>query len=431
MTEKIYSFGLGDEHMEISLPTEKVIYEIEGRPAQAITNVKKAVQEVLRNPIGTPALTEIVNKGDKVCIIVSDITRAWVKFDQFLPILLDELNAGGVSDKDICIVISLGTHRPHTKAEDELVCGKEVCNRVKIYQPDHLDDEQLVYLGETKRKTPVYLNKHVVNADKVIITGGIVYHLMGGFGGGRKSIMPGVSGDKTIQTNHCLALHEIVGQGCNPLCKSGNITDNPLHDDMTEAAAFAKPAFLLNAVFTPEGDFAEFFAGHWIKAWEAGCKKVAEIYGIPIGQQADLVIASAGGFPKDINLYQGSKTLVNAYLAAKQGGVIICFLECRDIYEPAEFSGWFDNTDMLEFEKKLRQGFTIPGFIAYKIASSARQFTVIVVTKEENREFIQRAGMIPATNADEAMSIAKEKLGAKDYDIIVMGHGANTVPLMG
>lgn len=430
MATKTINFGFGDTAFAVTLPQEKIIYEIEGKPAQAIINIPEAIQEALRNPIGSAPLQEIVKQGDQVVLVVSDITRGWIQSSVFLPILLNELNAAGIPDKDIAIVIALGSHRPHTEQENLAVCGEEVCRRVTIHMHNSLDESQLVYMGTTKRGTPAYINKYVANADKVILTGGIVFHLLGGFGGGRKSIMPGVSGNVTIQTNHSLALNAQVGHGANPACMSDKLMGNPFHEDMTEVAAFVNPAFLFNAVYTPEGKFAQFFAGHWLKAWEAGCKKVEEIYGIPITQQADLVIASAGGFPKDINLYQGSKTIDNAYLAVKPGGVMLLFMECRDIAEPAEFSDWFRFKDSLEFEKAVRANFTIPGFIAFKLSEIAKTNTVIVVTKPENADFIRKTGYIPATSADEALALAKKALGKEEFTITCMTHAANTAPLL-
>ncbi len=430
MADKLFEFGFGKEKLKLSLPAEKILNEIEGRPAQAITDVPAAVREALRNPIDSAPLADIVKAGDKVGIVVSDITRGWIKSYQFLPTLVDELNLAGIPDEDIFIMISLGTHRKHTPEEDVAVCGKEICDRIAVYQHDGLDEDNLVYLGTTSRGTEAYINKKIVEADKVILTGGIVFHLMAGFGGGRKSIMPGVSGDKTIQGNHSIALHDEVGMGSNPLCASGKLEGNPLHDDMTEVAAMVKPDFLLNGVYTPEGDFYKIFAGHWYTAWEQGCQAVLDIYGIPIEEQADVVIASAGGFPKDINLYQGSKTIDNAFMAAKPGGIIVCILECPDIYEPPVFSSWFKYTDILEFENAVRADFSIPAFIAFKCADIAKKLTAIVVTKPENADFIKRTGMIPVTTLEEAWQLVENKMQGQEYKITIMAHAANTVPLL-
>ncbi|HWR06148.1 nickel-dependent lactate racemase [Sporomusa sp.] len=428
MPDKRFDLKYGNGAMELVLPAEKIINEVYGRPCETITDVPGAVREALRNPIGTPQLKDIVKAGDTVAIMVSDITRAWVKFDQFLPVLLDELNNAGIPDRDIFIKIAIGAHRLNTPEEFAAICGKQVCDRVEVTNHDcHNDD--LVYTGTTKRGVACYINKRVAEAKK-ILTGGIVHHLMAGYGGGRKSILPGISGFKTIQGNHLLCMNKVVGQGLNPNTVSGVLDINEMNEDMVEQAALAKPDFLLNAVFSPEGNFVQFVAGHWHDAWLAGVKLVEEIYGVPVSAKADLVVASAGGFPKDINLYQGLKTIDNAYLAVKTGGVIICFMELQDIMEPPEFAGWFKYKTALEHEMALRKHFTIPGYLAYKLADIARQGPLIIVTKPENADFVQNAGMIAATTTDEAFAIAKEKIDREDFTITVMPVAANTVPIV-
>ncbi|HWR42372.1 nickel-dependent lactate racemase [Sporomusa sp.] len=428
---KEFVLGLGDSQVKLALPEEQVIEVVEGKHADAITDVPAAVKAAVNSPIDSPPLNEVVKAGDTVAIIASDITRQWIKYDQFLPTLLNELNAAGVADSNIKLVVSLGAHRHHTDKENILVYGQEVVSRIQIEQSYAPASEDFVLVGKTSRGVETYINKHVVNADKVILTGGIVYHLMAGFGGGRKAIMPGVAGYSSIQGNHSFCLHDVVGQGISPSCISGKLEGNNMHEDMTEMAAMVKPAFLLNAVFTPEGKFARFVAGHWYNAWLEGCKTVEEIFGVPISAKADLVIASAGGFPKDINLYQGSKTTDNAYMAVKEdGGVIIILLECRDIMEPPDFSGWFNYESLYDREVALRKAFTVPGFIALKTGLMASKVPFIIVTLPENKDFIEKAGLIAATTIEEAMAIAEQKLGRKDYTITVMPHAANTVPLL-
>jgi nickel-dependent lactate racemase len=429
MNMKKYQFGFGESNMELSLPAERVLYDIKGTPAEAVADVPAAVRAALRNPIGALPLSQTVKAGDKVVITVGDITRTWIKHDQFLPTLLSELNESGIPDQDISIVVTLGAHRPLTQAENILVCGEEVCHRIKVYQHDCKDKANLVQLGTTSGGVPIIVNRRVAEADKVILTSGIVYHLMAGFGGGRKAVMPGVSAYESIQGNHTFCLHKEIGKGLNANGVSGRLIGNEMNEDMVQHAAALNPAFLLNAVFTPQGNFASFFAGHWHEAWLAGCREVERIYGIAIEQQADLTIASAGGFPRDINLYQGSKTIDNVFMATRPGGVAICFLECRDIKEPPDFSDWFKYSNKYDREIALRAGFTVPGFIALKFAYIAETISLIIVTKPENADFIRATGMIPATSAEQAMQIAREKLGKEDFTITVMTEAATTVPL--
>ena len=93
MATKTINFGFGDKSIPVTLPAEKIIYEIEGKPAPAITNIAEAVQTALRSPIDSPPLQEVVKKGDKVVVVVSDITRGWIQSHAFLPVVLNELNA--------------------------------------------------------------------------------------------------------------------------------------------------------------------------------------------------------------------------------------------------------------------------------------------------------------------------------------------------
>lgn len=425
-----FELGFGKQTITTELPDEKIVEVVEGREVPPITDIKTAVQEALQNPIDSAPLKEIAQKGDKVCIIASDITRGWIKHDQWLPFLLDELNAAGVPDSDIFLLVALGAHRYHTEEENIAVYGAETCRRIEIRQSCALTEGDFTFIGTTSRGVPCELNTHAVKADKVILTGGIVYHLMAGFGGGRKGVMPGIASFKTIQGNHLFCLHDEVGKGTSPACASGKLKGNNMHEDQMEMAAMLNPAFLFNVVLTADGKFARFVAGHWKTAWESGCETVKEIFGVPIQTKADLVIATAGGFPKDINLYQGTKAQDNAVMACKEDGVVILMLECSDITEPPDFMGWFDHKSLYDREIELRKWFTVPGFVALQAGEQIQRIPHILVTLPENKAIIEKTGMYAVTSIDEALALAEEKLGRKDYTIAVMPHAANTVPIL-
>lgn len=279
----------------------------------------------------------------------------------------------------------------------------------------------------------MWIDKHVADADKVIITGGITVHLMAGFGGGRKSILPGVAGDETIQKNHALALADEVGAGISQETRTTLIDHNRLNDDMCEAAALVNPCFLVNSVMDTNGDFARIVAGHWYDAWLEGTKEVMKIQGVKVKGQADVVIASPGGFPKDINLYQGSKTYDTAEMALKPGGIVISLLEAREINDPPEYMQSFHFNDVIEMEKAVRNKFTIPFFIAYRLFLLCQNSTVYIVTRKENFDTVKKTGQIPVETLEEAWSLAQKQLaerGLKDYTVNIMQHAANTVPMI-
>jgi len=426
MTAISLAYGKGTITAEI--PAGRKVQIVEGRPTPPLADIAAAVRAALADPIGARPLRETVAAGDTVAVVVSDMTRS-LHQELFLSVLLDELNAAGVPDRDITLVVALGAHRRHTPEENVATYGREVTDRVRIVQSYALDEDDFAYVGTTTRGVAAKLSRHVTDAAKVILTGGIAYHSMAGFSGGRKSVIPGVASYNTIQANHRFCLSDELGGGVNPRCDCGLLSGNPLHEDQMETAAMLAPAFLLNAISAPEGGLAGFVAGHWRDAWEEGCRRVAAIYGVPVSERTDLVIASAGGFPKDVNFYQATKATENAVAACKDGGVVIAALECRDIGDPPDFSGWYDIASLRERELALRERFTVPGFVALKNGLSARRIRHIIVTLPENRAFIEKAGMTPAATLSEAVALADTWLGGRDYTVTVMPHAAATLPL--
>ncbi|MDD3158932.1 MAG: nickel-dependent lactate racemase [Anaeromusa sp.] len=430
MSQKSFSLKYGKGELAFSLPSEQVACEVLGREYPPIEDVSSAIRQALAHPIDSPPLRELVRPGETVVITVSDITRAWQNMDQVLPLLLDELNLAGVPDENITVLIVVGGHRQNTASEFVTLCGETVCHRVRVLNHDAWDEANMVYLGKTSRGTEVSVNRLVAEADRVILTGGIIYHYMVGYGGGRKSILPGCSSIKTIRQNHLWALASGGAAGSNPNAFSGRTEGNECHEDMMEIAAFVKPDFILNVVPTPKGDFAGIFAGNWVSAWQKGTKLVDEIYGVDIPEKGDIVITTAGGFPKDINLYQTGKTMDNAYYAVKRGGVVILLSECPDIYEPPEFSDWFKYGSRQEMEAALRKNFGIPGWVVLKEMECGDIATFVMVTLPQNAELVKKANMIPVSTIEEALAIAKERCASDAPRYIVMPQGANTVPLL-
>lgn len=429
---KTYEFSYGKGMQTVDLPEEHIIYDLHGKEVSVEADIAAAALKALRDPIDSKPLADIVRPGDKIAIVVSDETRLCYT-DQFLPVIIAELNANGIPDSDIDIVIATGTHRAQTPEEDILVLGEEMVKRFRIHQHDCRDKENLVYKGTTSRGNKVYINKIVANADKIIATGAVTLHPMAGFGGGRKAIVPGVAGLETINHNHVLALAEKPGDGCNPNVTTAKLEGNPFHEDLTECVEFVNPDFLVDVVLTSDGSLYEVVAGNWKTAFYKGCKDLLEISGIPITELADVVIASGGGYPKDINLYQGTKTHMNVEMAVKPGGIAIIMLECPDIKEPAVFTDWLIKSNLRKTEQEVRDNFYMAAFVAYKSRCIIEAHTVYLVTRKENFDFVRQTGQIPVETVAEAWKLAQEKLaaeGKKDYTITLMGHAPVTLPVL-
>lgn len=429
MSEKEFTLRYGKGDVSFRIPSGQLLYELEGRNLKPPEDLAAAYLHALDHPIDCPPLREIIKPGDRVALTVSDVTRGWQKNADTLPLLIDTLNQAGVPDDNITVIIAVGAHRLNTKEEFVELCSQEVCHRIRVVNHDAWDSDNMVYLGKTSRGTEVSVNRIVVEADKVVCTGGVIYHYMVGYGGGRKSILPGVSSLKTIQQSHMWAMNAEVGKGSNPVSCNAATRGNPAHEDMMEVAAFVRPDFIVNVVPNLDGDICGIFAGNWISAWLAGVKMVDEIFGVKIREQADIVIASAGGYPKDINLYQTQKTIDNAVYAMKPGGVCVILSECPDIKEPKEFFDWFTYPNNLEMEKAVRANYLISGWVAVRQVEYAQMGTIIMLTRPENNDFARRAAVQPVNSMEAALKTAYEKCGKNNPKITIMANGANTFPI--
>ncbi len=430
MDVKKFTMRYGKGSVSFEIPKEQLLYEIIGNNRKPPENLEEAYLSALDHPIDCPPLKEVVKPGQKVAVMVSDITRAWQRNADTLPLLLEYLNRAGVPDQNITVVIAVGAHRQNTEEEFIELCSHNVCHRVKVLNHNAWDMENMVYFGKTSRNTEVWLNKLVTEVDRVILTGGVIYHYMVGYGGGRKSVLPGVASLKTIQQSHMWAMSQTVGKGTNPRSMNKMTRGNEAHEDMAEVAAFLNPAFIVNVVPNLDGRIAGIFAGNWASSWMEATKMVDEIFGVDIEEEADIVISSAGGYPKDINLYQTSKTVDNAQFALKKGGAAIILAECPDISEPEEFFNWFDYTDRVEMEIAVRNNFLISGWVAVRQLESVDKGNFILLTREENKELASKAGFTAVSDMETAMKIAYETCGTKNPKVTVMPNGANTFPIL-
>ena len=383
----------------------------------------KLISETLSNPLGTPPLSKAARAGDKVAVVVSDQTRV-TGSKTFLPLLIEELSKAGVSHKDITIIFATGNHNLPTLEEKNNIIGKQLLQRIKTVNHEAGEKQDMVLLGKTSRGTPVKLNKHYIEADFKIITGSIVHHYFAGFGGGRKSILPGIASEETILANHKLVFDLARDQGIHPGVIPGNLEGNPVHEDMLEAAAKAPPDFMFNTIVDMKGNIIDAVSGDYQQAHLKGCRKAEELYAVNIDEGADLVIASCGGYPKDINMIQIQKTLYNVSLAVKQGGTIILLAECPEGIGSSQFLHWFERLSPGAAEKILRDNFELNGFTALSVMRINQKSQVVYFTRLDHN-LVRKMGMVPANSLEEALEKAPIK---KDPLIYVIPFGSITVP---
>ncbi|MCD6582043.1 MAG: nickel-dependent lactate racemase [Desulfuromusa sp.] len=389
--------------------------------------VERLIRDALVNPIGSLSLDKIIKSGEKVAIVTSDITR-YSGSEIYLPILIGELNAIGILDDDIEIIIALGIHRKQTEEEHRKILGS-LYGRIAIYDHECDDPAELVDLGMTVSGIAVQVNRRVVEADRVIVTGTIGFHYFAGFGGGRKGLVPGVASRETCMASHFAVFNppEIGGKHTNAV--TGVLDGNPVDLNLVQAARLVKPDFLLNTVLSPQKNILGVFCGDLEQAHRAGCEMVRKLFQVALPEPADLAVISCGGEPKDINFIQAQKALDYGCQAVKEGGTIVLLAACRDGFGNATFFDWFRYQDLDEFESALRENYQINGQTAHATLSKARRFRVILIS-EFTAEQTRTMGMEKAVDLDSALELVLPGLDKK-AKIVVIPDGGMVLPVIG
>lgn len=377
--KKDFTFRYGSSSVTLAIEEDQIIDTLIGKNVEAIEDLKASLYESLDNPIDSEALRKVAKKGDSIAIVISDMTRFWMRQDRIVPLLVSYLvDDVGFSYDDIKIIVATGTHVGSSVEDLKTLVTEDVYDKVEVLNHDCRADD-LVYLGMTSYGTVVKVNKVAADADLVICLGAATYHVMAGFGGGRKSILPGIASLETIKHNHAYSLERDEFK-TNHKIGNGVLDGNPLNEDMLEAAAMMKNLFMISLVTDSDFNLTGIFSGHYHTSWLRACEEVRRIYDVPIKKKADVVITSCGGFPKDESLYQGTKAVDNAISALKDGGTLILLLEGRNGGGSPDYFDWIKPLVSGTFEKELRENFTVGGYIFFLNCEQAAKYNIMMYT---------------------------------------------------
>lgn len=373
-------------------------------------NEETHIKEALLHPIGSKPLHDSIQSDETVCIVVSDITRAYQRMWVYLPLLIEELKKANIPDENIFFLSANGTHRDQTEREHRKLLGDALYDRFSIYDHCGTDSASVKSVGVTQYGNEIKLNRRALQADHIILTGAIVFHDLAGFGGGRKSLLPGIAATESIQRNHRLAL--IGDQGdIHPDIGSGKMEKNPLNREMQEVADWIQPTFIFNVAIGGDGLISQAFAGHYRFAHEAGQAFVRKQDGQWVDNQADLVIGSAGGYPKDINFYQATKAISNMVGAVKPGGTLLLFAECAEGYGNPQVEDILLSPETLPvLAKKVSENFSVARYIGYWTRTLTKQVNILLVSSLP-AEPLEQIGIRSFSSAESAFTYLKNKSG--------------------
>lgn len=343
-------FPFGESFVEVNWP-DGCAPDVVTCPSAAVidsSDVHHVVSRAVRSPIGCIPLPEMASGRRDAVLLVSDATRL-CPTALLLPALLDALNEGGIPDSRIRVIVALGAHRAQTEKELRSIAGAAF-ERVSVENHSSLPENN-VLLGTTSFGTPVRINRTVAAADLRIAVGNIEPHALVGLSGGGKALFPGVAAADSIERHHALSLRFKAVPG---------YADNPLHRDIDEACRFAPVHFLCNVVADSRRNVLAVFAEDCRQAHHAGSRFARSQFLVPVRRRSDIVIASCGGAPKDMQLYQAVKSLANAAGFTKPGGDILLIARCQELYGNSQLQAWTElHPDREAAVRQLQQSFVL------------------------------------------------------------------------
>jgi len=410
----------GRTKVSFSINEERINKILKANEEPGIEDPLAAAFEAVKNPVGTAPLLDLLKEKNPrdIVIIVNDVTRP-TPYSVMLPPILKQIEEAGISKDKVTFIVATGVHDRHSDQQNIEIFGEDIHNNYNFIHHDC--DGELVDMGNLSSGNNFKVNKKVYDADFVITTGVILPHYFAGFSGGRKSILPGVAGRKTIENNHSWMV-ELMGH-LPPQ------RENPVSLEMIEAAEKIGVDFILNVVTNSNREIVKVTAGELKEAWYEGIEASASMYHVPLEEKADVAIVSSGGFPRDINVYQSQKALDHADHGTKKGGTIIWIAECSEGLGEETFERWMEEAEKPEDNvERIKEKFVIGGHKAFAISKVVKDKEVILIS-DLSKELTEKMFIKKMDSVQDAVDYVEEKYNG-DYSSIILPQGSLTVPVV-
>jgi nickel-dependent lactate racemase len=402
---------------ELSIPDSVSVDQFALPEVPTPAAATEIVTQALAAPIGTPRLRQLAREKSKVLLVVDDVSRP-TPVSEFIGPVLGELASAGVQEDQIRVIMALGTHRRMTRSEIEQKIGADVAARFEVLDHDWADPDSLEYLGETEQGDPVWINRAVRQSDLVVGLGAIMPLEVCGFTGGGKILVPGLSGEATVDSMHWTRIgvpsKDVLGQ-----------PDNPIRASIDALARKAGLDFIVNVVLNARNQVTAAVAGDMVEAHRAGCAIAKKVFGVRVEGEYDIVIADS--CPFDIEFWQANKGLDTAGEVVRPGGVVILVSPCREGISPAH------GEEILEVGYKPIEEIkrmVAKGTIRHKVvgvhmaqvsAVAVEKARLILVTPGISAEEIERMGFFRAATPQEAFEQAYGMVGSNPSVAVLEG----------
>jgi nickel-dependent lactate racemase len=270
----------------------------------------------LHSPIGTARLSELAQGKRSAVITFDDLTRP-TPISAVAPVVVEELLAAGIPSDRIVFLAACGTHR--NLEQDEVVRKLGIEQLQDLTWINHNPWDNLQEVGTTSAGNVVRINRTFAASDLRITLSGVKFHGFAGYGGGAKSIVPGIAGFDTVNYNHTVLMKKLKSSP-RPGRDVIRVYHNDIRADMEEAARLAKVDFSVQIVYNGERRVSAIFAGDIVEAFRAASRFAVGHYHTDVVAAPDVVVCNS--YP------QATQAKTNTWTdSVREGGTAVLIIQ--------------------------------------------------------------------------------------------------------
>lgn len=349
MPEQSIFLSCGPKMLELRLREGLDVRIVEPNHVHPVDDPRACIREALDHPVGSEPIEKRVKAGQKVCIIVDDMTRQ-TPVPVILQELLPRLEAAGIRTDEITIVVALGSHRKMTEDELQKKVGPDVMGRYRVLNSEFRDPAGLVEVGKSRMGTPIRVFRPAMEADVRIGVGTITPHGCMGWSGGAKILYPGITSGDIVSE-----FHTMQGLTDEILFGKENCSTRLAVEDWTKQIGLH---FIVNTILTGDMQLYRAVAGDYVKAHRTGVEFGKEVCGALLEHRPDVILATS--VPLTADFWQCTKALYSSADAIRTGGTLLLLAPCLEGMGPhpdvSNYIGMEDGEQVLR--EKIEKGET-------------------------------------------------------------------------
>lgn len=378
----------GQRSVSLSLPekwdvTVEDVDRVDQRPELSQEQVEAHLHQQVE-----PRLKQVLSDSpEEVTLAIPDHTRGASQrmvvksFWSFLDDVFPDVDVG------LELLIASGRHAHPDDEQMRLIVPGEVQadDRVHMHVHDAFHADELRETDVRINQTRIRLQRSIFESDCVVLYGWVKFHYLAGFGGGPKTICPGLGGDASITAVHRQSMVDEDEQGkIGPGIYEGNHMQKAIKQIYRSIPT--DHMIGIQGVMNRSGKLAELYSGSLIDCQQAAIESFRDRFQVQVDGTYDCLIVSPGGYPKDVDLIQAHKTLQHTSALWDPDTQVAFLAECPDGYGADLMRSWLQKGDSEAIRSALKTDFQVYGRTAMSFKEITERTNLSMLTSPELKD---------------------------------------------